>query len=272
MNHQKQAASFTSLLLIVGLAFLWVGLGLVQGPATVQAQNQAVYVQMLKFTGTVSNQYISIPNRSQTAHTVQIQWATSAGGCAVELDGSGDGTNFVAIASGNFIPNAGSEALIANGYFTAIRIKIFGSAICSTVPHTGVYTGYQYPLPVGNIATISTYQNAGTNNNTAQLSSSGGPVNAISAFQCYNTNNTLAYLQIFNATAPGVVGSGFVYQVPIPGSTLFSYIGPKIVGSNTFFIGAATAAGGAVGVTDAVACVFEQDFSGPWAPLLLPSP
>lgn len=242
----------------------------------VEAQAQTSFSQNFTFTGANQgvNQYIKIPNRAQTAHTVEIRWS-SGSGCPIQLDGSADGTNWFAIASAanptNALSTAGYEFLTANGYFTFLRIKVFGSTSCSGIAHTGTYTGYQCILPVSNILTVADYNNF---KDITQLTfvTLNGPANGIKSFQCLNTNASSAWLQIFNSVSPASLGPGFLYQMVIGASSPFIYSGPEIVGQNTFWVGAATADSGNTKVTNPVICNFQEDFSGPWLPTLLASP
>ena len=244
----------------------------------VQAQAQTSFSQNFTFTGTAAGtyQYIKIPNRAQTGHTVEVQWPSHvSAGCPIQLDGSGDGANWFAVASaataGGYVSSAGFEFLTANGYFTFLRIKVFGTSTCSGVAHTGIYTGYQTPLPLSNIASITDYVGVAGVSSLATLAPSG-PANGIRAFQCLNTNAAIVFLQIFNAASPPSLGGVVIFQAAVPSSGSFMYIGPELVGQNVFYVGASTTSSGTVAVSSPIACTFEQDFSGPWLPTLLASP
>ena len=229
----------------------------------------------INFIGTTGVQYFSIPNRNQTAHTVQVQWPSIDTGCSVQLDGSSDGINWFGVASASSQYAAGFEGLVANGYYTFLRIKVFATLGCNGIVHSGKYTGYQYPLPISKVISVGTFQTTPTSGTAAsQLTFSGGPINGISSFQCYNPAASVAYLQILNSPSNVIpnIGPHPYAQFIIPPTQVFPYTGTEIVGPNEWYIGASTTPGGATAFGTALTCTFEQDFTGPWAPLLLPSP
>ena len=134
--------------ILLGIGFLvW------NTPPTVQAQGGSFFSRTFHVPVSSFTQYIPacttgqtgcIPNYEQVGQTINYTFATNPGSqllanCAILLDGSNDGTNWVTFgASGNaFGQQVGSFS--ANSYYPFRRLKI---PECSESAITIVYIGY----------------------------------------------------------------------------------------------------------------------------------
>lgn len=172
--------------------------------------------------------------------------------------------------------------IYANGYYTGVRVKL---SACQGGTLSAVYTGYYSPLPVTVIAD-STFTSSNVKN-PVQVTNYGTPF-VIKSFQCFNTNSTPAYIQLFKSPTAPTLGANFFYQIGVPaasglagtGGSAFSYAQPDIqidgvccsVGSSNLWVGAVTTPGGNTAVTTPLVCNFQTNGSGPFYPQTPASP
>lgn len=222
-----------------------------------------------------------IPNLGQVGHTVQFQWNTGGSICEFTLDGSTDGVNWIILAAGygtGFPTSFPLQYVYANGYFSAIRLKVNGiaSSGCASTTLTGSYTGYQNTIPVNqviqNTGSFPSAPGSVTFTSPAPVTPfAGGTGNipfVVRSLQCYNPNSTAAYVQVIfaqNGSTPtlGAIGSNF----GIAATSSFTYQGPALFGLGQLFLGAATTQNGTIAVATGVSCQVGIDLSGPFYPI-----
>jgi hypothetical protein len=212
-----------------------------------------------------------IPNLGQTGHSVQFQWTVGAT-CGFNLDGSTDGVNWIMLASGQGTSSGfPTQFLYANGYFSVVRLKVnpVNTAACAGTTLTGVYVGYQTPLPLSNITQGG---NPGPISFTTPVNVTGPagggnlPV-LLTSLQCYNPNATVAFVQVFfSSAAPGLGGANNA-NFGVAAVSTWSYVGPPLFGLGEIWLGAATTAGGTTAVATPVVCQASYSFSGPFYPV-----
>lgn len=197
----------------------------------------------------------------------------STGAIAVTFSAApGNGVN-VNVAYQNSVTTG---MIYANGYYTYLRVKL---SACAGGSLSAVYTGYSTPLPVTVIAdAIVTSSNVAA---PLKVTNYGTPY-VVKGWQCFNPNNTPAYVQFFKATTAPTLGTGFFFQIGVPaasglagtGGTTFVYASPDLpvqnvccsVGAQELWVGAATTPGGNTAVGTPLVCDFETNGSGPFYP------
>ena len=232
--------------------------------------------QKFSISVTTASSTFSLPNLGQIGHTVQYQWSgTPSSGCEFFLDGSTDGVNWIVMAAGP-APQSGSfpgSFIYANGYFNALRFKVNPGALagCNGTTLTGVYVGYESPLPpqqITNTATGSTGVGmvAATTPNNLLAAVAGEPL-MLTSLQCYNPNATVAYLQVFFTVSNPGLGAPVPVGFGIPATSQFAYVGPPMFGVGGIWIGAATTPTGSTAVGTAVDCWGSYSLTGPFYPI-----
>ena len=208
----------------------------------------------------------------QAAHLLNLNYAIG-NECEILLDGSADGSHWSTLAAAHFNQSnaAQSQLTTANGYFPLMRVKINpGGTTCAAI--TGTYSGFQVPLPLSNLALNFSNSAVGAVHNVG-----GTTIDTPYLFvgcQCFNPNNAVAWLQLFDAHASPILGTTPpTYQAAIPALGAFTLQpGVSLLGTLLLWAGATTTAGGATPVASALTCNFQINYNGPFVPLTPPSP
>lgn len=248
-------------------------------PLACRAQYMGTFSQQTvaqSFTGDYTGggtavQHFSIQNLGQAAHQVTYNWGGATNTGSVMLEGSIDGTHWVALAAGGESPNV--HSFTANGYFPFLRISVNaeGNTISAGSTVLLQYTGYQNPIPTGGYFETFDAVDAGayTQIQSGDVVQSFINPAVLGGFACSNPNGTTAYLEVFySAVAPTLGSVTPRLEIPIAANANVVYSGPPIVGNAPFYFGAATASGGATPVTTPVHCTGTINPFGPFAPIL----
>ena len=263
------------------------------GPSPVQAQGGSFFSRTYQVPVNSFTQYIPacttsqagcIPNYEQVGQTINYTFTTNPGSqllanCAILLDGSNDGTNWVTFgASGNaFGQKVGSFS--ANAYYPFRRLKIPECISAITI----VYIGY------GSSVTVNPQPFPGPSRLGVIATNVQGVVRAdpvwstpavFTSFQCSNPDPTNeAWLQLFvAASTPTIAQGNMTFGIP-PAQTI-TYSGPALsyyalsVGTITatgLYAAATTSATGATPVATAIICNFQTNGTGPYYPWNPPS-
>jgi len=205
----------------------------------------------------------------QVAHSVVLVHSGSYE-CGVLLDGSLDGTVWETLGAVYFTTSfSAPKVIVANGYYPLLRLKFNPGGVSSCGAFTGIYSGFQTPLPLSNL-TQTVFQTAAA---VTQVDSSFTAAlfnipSLVEGLSCTNPNGGTAWLQLFDAASAPTLGTGFLFEVGIPASQTF-----VLPGGNSFLLhsllwmGAATAAGGSTAVGTALPCNFQMNYWGPFSPL-----
>lgn len=162
-----------------------------------------------------------------------------------------------------------------NGAYGHIRIYIVvPSGGASTL--TADYTALPQPLPLNFTADVNV--NAASVGNPVQIGKlSAANVNVVEGVQCYNPNNSVAYLQFLKSTTGSpTLGSSPFFEIPIAANSDWVYPGVSIQIWNmipnpgdlgTFWLGASTASLGNTAVNSPLECNVQMNTTGPFYPL-----
>jgi hypothetical protein len=243
-------------------------------PSEVQAQGpigNVNFAQPFSVTMSASQTFFSVNNIGQAAGSVQFH-GTRPANCPVLLEGSADNSHWSTLAA-SAPGSAGSTFMYANGFFSYYRLAFnpYANGGCNNQTIAGSYYGYSAPLPVTPRDAWVTVSNISA---PATLPQTGdGPV-ALDGVECTNTGAATAYLQLFDGS--NTLGSNFFFQIGIgAGATFASGVLPSYVtsltGSDTFYAGASTTAGGSTAGGPLV-CDFQLNVTGPFYPLLPVAP
>lgn len=154
----------------------------------------------------------------------------------------------------------------ANGYYPYLQIVVnSGNNPACTSGVTGAYTGFQYPVPIGNVSTNFEFYNLGTSVVLNGDSGALGPL-VLTGLQCFNNTGAIAYLQVSDSSNGGL-GNGVKYQMPILNQGTFTYPGINgIILRTKGWIGASTTLGGGVAVASGMTCMAQVNYYGPFYP------
>jgi hypothetical protein len=252
-----------SILFFLVLAVVSISLLPWSKPQKVEAQFAGQSTFSLPFSinvpGTVgTREYVTIPNRGQTAETISYDWSAVCSGTGVTqnfyLEGSNDNSRWFVLSSSVPLTSTPSSAVMySNGYFTYKRIS-FPPCETDLAPatFTGIYTGYGTPLPLNPVATL-------VEEVSAQVFSNFTPTGLylIQGFQCFNPNASTAYLIFQN---PALI-------IGIAAEATYTYQGPAFTPPELQTnIGAYTTPAATVAVSTALPCTFELS-TGPFYPV-----
>ena len=294
MKSMKLKVLCSLALFVLVMAGFWLS---VSNPVKVEAQGTGQNTFSIAFSlpASTSVQYIPactatvttgcIPNFNQVGHSVIVTSKGVGLGCEVLIDGSENNTNFNTIAALEPYSDSSGAANLrglasANGYFPYTRLKVFACTVGMSI----TYIGYGSQLPILPASTSFIQNIAAITQIRTVLG--GGSGNAIltpmvlEGFECSNPDSATAYLQLWAATGTPTLGTGYQYQVAIPGNSVFTYSGPPInlfsLNPNVahqlyFYGGASTAAGGSTAVSTSLNCNFQINPAGPYYPFNPPS-
>jgi hypothetical protein len=205
----------------------------------------------------------------QVSHNVVMAEAGSVE-CGALLDGSLDGVTWETLASIYFTTSfTAPRVMVANGYYPLLRLKLNPGGVATCAAMTGSYSGFQTPLPISNL-TQTVYQSAAavTQVDSHFTTALFNIPSLVEGFACSNTNASVAWLQLFDATSAPTLGTGFLFQIGLPANGTFVFpAGNAFLLHSLLWMGAATAAGGSTAVGTAVACNFQMNYWGPFSPL-----
>jgi len=136
--------------------------------------------------------YISIPNRGQIAHTVQVVYTPASPNCTVWLQGSMDNSSWITLAAiPNINGNSRTQLGSATGYFTYLRVAVNANAKPGcTSKIDGFYTGLSTPVSFsGQIYNIPMSVQAPATM-TAKIEYPAPQI--LMGLSCFNPNNTVS--------------------------------------------------------------------------------
>lgn len=237
------------------------------GYASGQTVTQSLTVH---YTAGSQAQTIALRNFGQVGHSMGVTWTTGDPTCTILLEGSVGSTAPVVL---NAIPFQAGDTLstrigFSSGWFPQLSIVInpSGNAFCAADVNIS-YVGYQVPIPINPVALPYIVNNVQTPVKINGLVSIQTP-QIVTNFTCYNPNNAVAFLQLFNSTTVPTLGTAN-FEVGIPAQSSYTYNGPGgIVFRTIAWAGAATTAGGNTQMGTALNCTFMNNVYGPFAPLV----
>jgi hypothetical protein len=276
-NDLKENWTLAAAILFPAFFLIWLGVSLFSpAPKTVEAQapqpvQQLLDVESFNLTWANSPTVFSLRNLGQAGHSLMVLANAGGGpGCSIQMQGSGDKTNWTTLA---VLPNPAYTSppvtIFAAGNLTYFQIVANPNSTvgCASGAHPPpvtklYYVGYQFPasytpgsenfkLAVSTV--VSAYPDVADLN----------PYQAV-GIQCYNPNNSLAYLQMFDASSTPTLGSGLAYEVGIAANSLANLTLNNWMGRQHLYLGAATAAGGSTAVSTALTCNLQVNRRGPF--------
>jgi hypothetical protein len=256
-------------------AYLCVILCALCGGSSLRAQ-QVVQLQTSGYSFSVpvtsAKTVITLPVQSQWGHMVTFTFSNfNTGSCSVWLEGSSNGGNtyeVLAQAVGSNITANPSQFLYANGFYASMRLVLNPLAVSCGVSletFSGTYYGIQDTVPINPQSTIWVNNSVGS----AQILTAGWTyalVYEVTGITCFNPNASTAYLETFDTLTTPTLGTGMNFEAGIAAGATFTMTGPPYLGSDIFYIGAATTPTGSTAVSTALSCTVSLNISGPFYP------
>lgn len=227
--------------------------------------------------GQTTRYNVDIRNVAQAAHQVTLEWTSGFADQApiVYLEGSVDDTNWLVLGSTPGGEMNVPRSMSANGYYPFLRlaINVFSVALVHDSSVAISYAGYQNPIqipaygdPVPAFSASTYTQMVGS----LEAGFSASP-QVLLSLACENPGGAAAYIEVAASGITPTLGSATVlFEAPIAASGFFQYSGPPLEASVSFWVGAATTAGGATPAATPLRCTASVNSVGPFGPFIPP--